>query len=116
MTISERLGNLRKRKGLKKTELARELGIPYSTYNHYEIGDREPNSDTLKLLSEYYDVTMDYILLGIEEKPKEIEELTKEEKELLQLYRGATEKAKGMAVGVLMSNQHENNDCLKKNA
>ncbi len=116
MLISERLTELREKKGLRKTELAKELGIAYGTYNHYEIGDREPNSNTLKLLSEYYGVTLDYLLAGKEKDNNDIY-LEKDEKEVLDMYRSATEKAKGMALGILISHQDlEKENNLKKRA
>ncbi len=60
--ISERLKNIREKQGLNKSEFAREIGIPYTTYNNYETGKREPSSDFLKLISNKYDVSIDFIM------------------------------------------------------
>lgn len=68
MSIGKQLRQLRESKGLNKKELTLNLDIPYSTYNNWETDAREPNSKYLKLFSEYYDVSIDYIL-GIQEKP-----------------------------------------------
>ena len=60
--ISERLQSLRKEKGLTKQAISNETGIKYSTYANYESGLREPNSEALITLAEYYMVSIDYIL------------------------------------------------------
>lgn len=60
--ISEKLKELRENLGLNKRELSNQLNIPYSTYNNWEIGTREPNSEYLIKFAEFYKVTIDYLL------------------------------------------------------
>lgn len=67
MTIAERLKELREKKGMNKKEVANSLGIPYSTYNNWEIGAREPNSHNLKMIAKFYQVTIDH-LMGFDEE------------------------------------------------
>ena len=43
-------------------QVAEELNLPFSTYNNYLIGTREPNIETLIKLSKYFNVSIDYIL------------------------------------------------------
>ena len=43
-------------------EAARKLNMPYTTYVNYEKGTREPNSETLIVLAEFYGVSIDYLL------------------------------------------------------
>lgn len=62
MSIGQRLKELRLEKGLNKRQVAEQLGLPYTTYNNYETGARDVGSDTLKLLSKFYNVSIDYIL------------------------------------------------------
>ena len=57
-----RLSQLRQEKGLNMREAARQLGMPYTTYVNYEKGTREPNSETLIALAEFYGVSIDYLL------------------------------------------------------
>ena len=52
---------LREQAGFNMREVARQLNIPYTTYVGYEKGDREPNSETLIKIAEFYDTTVDYI-------------------------------------------------------
>ena len=53
---------LRKEKGLNMKEAATAMRIPYTTYVSYEKGDREPNSEMLIRLAEFYNTTIDYLL------------------------------------------------------
>ena len=57
-----RLSQLRQEKGLNMREAARRLNMPYTTYVNYEKGTREPNSETLIALAEFYGVSIDYLL------------------------------------------------------
>lgn len=43
-------------------EAARQLDIPYTTYVNYEKGTREPNSEMLKTLADFFEVTIDYLV------------------------------------------------------
>ena len=60
--VCDVMKRLRLSKNLNKAQTARNLGIPYTTYNNYETGARETNSDILIKLSRYYGVTVDYLL------------------------------------------------------
>lgn len=55
---------LRHERGLSQKRAADELGISQALLSHYENGVREPKLDFVVRVSEYYDVTTDY-LLGI---------------------------------------------------
>ncbi len=43
-------------------QAAADLGMPYTTYVNYEKGAREPNSETLILLADYFRTSIDYML------------------------------------------------------
>lgn len=57
-----RMHELRTEKGISMKEAAARLGMPYTTYVNYEKGTREPNSETLILLAEFYDTSIDYLV------------------------------------------------------
>ena len=63
-----RLKYLREQRGKTMRETAAALGMPYTTYINYEKQLREPNSETLVALANYYDVTVDY-LIGRSDSP-----------------------------------------------
>ena len=57
-----RLKSLREEKGLNMKELSKLLDIPYTTYVGYEKEQREPGSDVLIKIADFYNTTIDYIL------------------------------------------------------
>ena len=73
--IGSKLREIREATGMNKKEFAQYLGLKYTTYNNYETEAREPASDFLILISEKFDVSIDY-LLGL-----------KDESEILHSYQ-----------------------------
>lgn len=57
-----RLSELRAEKGITMRDAARLLGMPYTTYVNYEKGTREPNSETLIALANFYQTSVDYLI------------------------------------------------------
>lgn len=60
--FNERLKQLRLASGLTQQGLADELGISASAIGMYEQGRREPDRATLILMSDYFGVSIDFIL------------------------------------------------------
>jgi repressor LexA len=59
---------LRKENGISMKEAARRLQMPYTTYVNYEKGMREPNSETLIRIAEFYKTSIDYLLCNSERR------------------------------------------------
>ena len=68
MFSGKRLRKLRNEKNLTQKKLSKILGIGESTLSHYERGDREPDSTTLKKMADYFNTTTDYLLGYSEER------------------------------------------------
>lgn len=68
MNFHSRIKKLREASGLKQTELAQKLNIPRTTYSNYENARREPDFNTLKILAEFFDCSIDYLLGSRNEK------------------------------------------------
>lgn len=62
MSLAEKLVSLRKQKGLTQMELAGELHVSRQAISRWEVGDAMPGMDNLKLLSELYEVSVDFLL------------------------------------------------------
>lgn len=58
----EKLKYLREHQELSQKEICKRLGLPTSTYCRYESGETQPNLTTLKLIANFFDVTVDYLL------------------------------------------------------
>lgn len=63
-----RITELREKKGISMKETARLLNLPYTTYVNYEKGLREPTSEILIQIADFFHVSIDY-LLGRNETP-----------------------------------------------
>ena len=57
-----RLKDLREDSDIKQKEIAKYLNIKQNTYSQYENGQRQLPIDILIKLSEFYNVSTDYIL------------------------------------------------------
>jgi len=57
-----RIKELREARGLNMREAARLLNMPYTTYVNYEKGFREPTSEVLIQLADFYETSVDYIV------------------------------------------------------
>lgn len=56
------LRKLRKERGLTQISLQMKTGIEQALLSKYETGDRIPPTDTLLILADFYNVSIDYIL------------------------------------------------------
>lgn len=52
----------RKYKDLTQSQLSKDLNMHESTISNWEHGLREPNLNALKIISQYFDVSIDYML------------------------------------------------------
>lgn len=66
--LRKRIIELRREENLTQQRLSEELGIARSSLASWEIGDRLPNAKQLLKISEYFDVTTDYLLGFVEKK------------------------------------------------
>lgn len=62
MEIREILRDLRTRKGYSQEELAEKLFVTRQAVSRWETGETTPNTETLKLLSGLYDVSINTLL------------------------------------------------------
>lgn len=55
---------IRKAKKLNQLKVALDLNITREALSHYENGKREPSLAMLVKMSEYYNVSIDYLITG----------------------------------------------------
>lgn len=65
--FSDNLKEARLKSGLSQKDVAENIGVAKSTYSLYESGNREPNVNTIKKISNYLNVSAD-TLLGLNER------------------------------------------------
>lgn len=66
MNIADRIQSLRKIKGVSQEELADKIGVTRQAVSKWESEQSTPDIEKVILLSDYFDVTTDYLLKGIE--------------------------------------------------
>lgn len=67
--FNENLKVAREHKGMSQKDVAEKIGVAKSTYSLYESGNREPNVQTIKKISDVLSTSADR-LLGLEEEPQ----------------------------------------------
>lgn len=60
--FGKRLAELRNQKELSQYELADRLNLSRTQLANYEQGKREPDFETLVLLADFFEVSLDYLL------------------------------------------------------
>lgn len=62
MKLEEKLIYLRKKQGLSQLQLAEMMDISRQAVSRWETGSAVPSTENLKILSERYGVSLDYLL------------------------------------------------------
>lgn len=70
--FSKRLFQLRESKGLSRQAVADDLDITRASLEYYEKGMRTPNLETIFKISEYYQVSIDYLFGKIDNASKNV--------------------------------------------
>ena len=60
------LKKIRKQRNFNQQKVAMDLNISREALSHYETGRREPSLAMLKKMSEYFNVSIDYLITGEE--------------------------------------------------
>lgn len=66
--FGEILKALRKLRGITQQDMAKIINTSRSCVSNYESGNRQPDSETIKLIADYFDVSIDYLLGRSSEK------------------------------------------------
>lgn len=66
MSMADRIQNLRKAKGISQEELADKVGVSRQAVSKWESEQSMPDLEKLIIMSDFFEVTTDYILKGIE--------------------------------------------------
>jgi len=65
------LKEIRKKKNINQLKLAFDLAISREAISHYENGNRNPSLEMLIALSDYFNVSIDYLIKGEEFQKKQ---------------------------------------------
>ena len=67
--FQDRLNRLRRERGLSQEDLAEVVGVTRQAVQKWESGASRPDMDNLAALAQYFDVTLDYLVLGRDPSP-----------------------------------------------
>ena len=62
MELKTRLKELRLERNLTQGDIAKLLNMSKMAVSHWEKGNSEPSIEQLKILAEFFDVTIDYLV------------------------------------------------------
>ena len=71
MTFQERLNRLRRERGLSQEDLAEVVGVTRQAVQKWESGASRPDMDNLTALAAYFGVTLDYLVMGRADAPRD---------------------------------------------
>lgn len=128
--IGDIIKHLREERDIQQQELAKFLNIGKSTLSQYENGLRFPNDEIKKKISNYFNVSIDYLLemTSIPDKidnyiqkdanikeTKIIPILSEDEQNLITNYRNLSEQSKN-AVKIMVKSLLTNEEQIKQDA
>ncbi len=91
MTVAERLRELIEEHHMRPAEATRELGISGSSFTDWKTGKGSPSLDILIKFSDYFNVSLDYLVRGEEHKTvfekNSLELSNSRERKLMEQYR-----------------------------
>ena len=90
--VAQRLKSLRESVSMSQAKLAALMGATQASVNRYENGQSSPPLKILRWYADFFDVSLDYIFARTEQpegklyehKPKVVEAITQDNKELRQ--------------------------------
>lgn len=122
MAFSDKLKQLRTKKGIKQSELAEILHLRQSSISDYENNRSTPNPETIKKIAEYFNVSANY-LLDIPDKndtkldstiKETIEELKNEDTLLFMGKNGDIDEETACLLKIAMKNAIKTVDDMTK--
>lgn len=112
MDFGERLISVRKERGYTRESLANALGISKYTLRNYELGATEPGHTFLKQISDFFHVSIDY-LMGLTNEAEILESfnLNTSEQDIIKKYRDLDNHGREM-VDFTLNKEYERSKAL----
>jgi transcriptional regulator with XRE-family HTH domain len=86
MVFSKRLAELRSKNKMTQQELADKIGVSRGTIGMYEIGKRDPDTDTLIKIAKVFNVTTDHLLGNTPTPADKISDSVSDDPELAKFW------------------------------
>ena len=89
MDMKERVQELCKKNSISVSELEKTLGFGNGYIS--KLGQSTPNTSKIKLIADYFNVSIDYIITGEEKNPIPVPKMTDEYYKLISIYSNLSE-------------------------
>lgn len=106
--MTNRIRELRRAKGITMKQLGIAVGLAESTISQYENGKRQPDNETLIKLSNFFGVTVGYVLGAEKSTPAESGKraendinLTKAELDMIMKFRRLDDRGRSAVLNAL---------------
>lgn len=106
--MTNRIRELRRAKGITMKQLGIAVGLAESTISQYENGKRQPDNETLVKLSNFFGVTVGYVLGAEKSTPAETGKraendinLTKAELDMIMKFRRLDDRGRSAVLNAL---------------
>lgn len=96
----KRIASLRKNAGYTQEQFGEKIGLSYRSIADIERGYRGTSIDTLVDISSLLNVSLDYLILGVEKQEET------GDKHVLEIVRGLSEEKKLFAAKILRGIRH----------
>lgn len=97
--IYERFENLRLKKNVSVYAISKATGITTTTFTNWKNGKYTPKQDKLKLVADYFNVSLDYLLHG--DTNSASDDVVLEHIELISLYENLTQEQKDHVLNMM---------------
>ena len=83
---------LLQRYGITAYKVSKETGVTQSTLSDWKRGRSTPKTENMKKLADYFGITVDYLMTGIDTPKQKERELTpKDQRDILTYFSSVTE-------------------------
>lgn len=93
--ILSRLQILMDQHGINARQISNELGLSNSAFSEWKKGKGKPSLDAMVKFSEYFNISLDYLVLGKEFEEKPLPFFNSEDDELLEKFHSLTPDLRG---------------------
>ena len=97
-TLLERMKTIMDNEGIKPKQLTTELGISGSSFTDWSKGKGSPSVQVLSKFSQYFNVSLDYLVFG---ETKTLEFSNSKDKELLTKFHSLTPECQLKLLGYI---------------
>ncbi len=99
-----KLFELRTEKEFSQREMAKVFNVSQGTYNNWENGKTQPSIEQLISISNYFQVSIDY-LVGNDNQDYSFRQNSPDEDKFLSLYNNANSEIKNAVLSILTATQ-----------